>query len=79
MDSLVSSAVELLDGLVEVPEASWSSSRWRLSDTVAVMDYDSWDHENPSRRTLVWSREEAGHRQVQAALDGWPTTIRATP
>ncbi|MEU9454507.1 hypothetical protein [Streptomyces sp. NPDC048277] len=70
MDSLAASAIELLDGLVEVPEASWDSSRWRLSDSVAVMDYDSWDHQNPRRRTLVWSREEAGHRQVQAVLDG---------
>lgn len=79
VDCLAVSALELLDGLVVVPEASWGSSRWRLSDTVAVMDYDSWDHENPHRRTLVWSRAEAGHRQVQALLDGSRTAIRATP
>ncbi|PWK70961.1 hypothetical protein BCL76_10466 [Streptomyces sp. CG 926] len=36
-------AVALLDGLVDVPEASWGSSRWRLSDRVAVMDQDVWD------------------------------------
>ncbi|WP_217554977.1 hypothetical protein [Streptomyces sp. GbtcB6] len=79
--SLAASAVTLLDGLVEVPEASWSSSRWRLSDTVAVMDHDTWDRENPRRLTLVWSREEAGHRQVQAVLDGLRhvPTIRETP
>lgn len=71
INSLAASAIELLDGLVEVPEASWASSRRRLSDTVAVMDYDSWDHKNPHRRTLIWSREEAGHRQVQAVLNGW--------
>ncbi|MFF8380187.1 hypothetical protein ACF07V_29110 [Streptomyces sp. NPDC015661] len=69
MDSLSTSAIELLDGLVEVPEASWGSSRWRLSDSVAVMDHDGWDRRNPRRRTLVWSREETGHRQVQAVLD----------
>lgn len=71
MDSLAASAIDLLDGLVEVPEASWGSSRWRLSGTVAVLDYDSWVHKNPHRRTLVWSGDEGGHRQVQAALDRW--------
>lgn len=68
--SLGASAVTLLDGLVEVPEASWGSSRWRLSDTVAVMDYVTWDRKNPRRSTLVWSRDEAGHRQVRAVLGG---------
>ncbi|WP_329375960.1 hypothetical protein OG625_00940 [Streptomyces sp. NBC_01351] len=68
--SLAASAITLLDGLVEVPEASWSSSRWQLSDNVAVMDYDTWDRENPRRLTRVWSRDEAGHRQVQEVLDG---------
>lgn len=34
------------------------------------MDHDSWDPKNPRRRTLVWSRDEAGHRQVQEVLDG---------
>ncbi|MEU3727243.1 hypothetical protein [Streptomyces sp. NPDC031705] len=71
MDSLAVPAIELLDGLAEVPEASWGTSRWRLSDTVAVKDYDSWDRENPRRRTLVWSRGAAGHRHVRAVLDGW--------
>ncbi|MGW6614721.1 hypothetical protein ACWGA0_14835 [Streptomyces erythrochromogenes] len=70
MGSLTESAVSLLDGLVEVPEASWRSSRWRLSDTVAVMDYDGGDRDNPRRMTLVWSHGEAGHGQVQAALYG---------
>ncbi|WP_234386832.1 hypothetical protein [Streptomyces scabiei] len=81
LGSLTASAVTLLDGLVEVPEASWSSSRWRLSDTVAVMEYDTWDRRNAHRATLVWSREEVGHRQVQAVLDGLRhgTTTRATP
>ncbi|MFJ2592669.1 hypothetical protein [Streptomyces erythrochromogenes] len=44
--------------------------RRRLSDTAAVMDHDRWDRENPRRMALVWSQGEAGHRQVQAALDG---------
>ncbi|MDX3584935.1 hypothetical protein [Streptomyces europaeiscabiei] len=81
LGSLTASAVTLLDGLVEVPEASWSSSRWRLSDTVAVMECDTWDRRNSHRSTLVWSREEVGHRQVQAVLDGLRhgTTTRATP
>ncbi|MFF4264362.1 hypothetical protein [Streptomyces virginiae] len=59
----------LLDSLVDVPEASWGSSRWRLSDSVAVMDEDTWDRQDPGRRTLVWSRDEAGHRQGREALD----------
>lgn len=63
------SAVALLDGLVEVPEASWGSSRWRLSETVAVLDEDTWDRDNPRRLTRIWSREEAGHRQVREALE----------
>ncbi|WLQ53853.1 hypothetical protein P8A21_40755 (plasmid) [Streptomyces poriferorum] len=81
MDSLAASAIELLDGLVAVPEASWGSSRWRLSDTVAVMDYDTWDREKPRRLTRVWSRDEAGHREVQAVLDGSRNgpALRATP
>ncbi|MEZ0090808.1 hypothetical protein [Streptacidiphilus sp. EB129] len=63
-------AADFLDDLVEVPEASWRTSRWRLSQTVAVLDVDSWDRTNPQRRrTRIWSREETGHREVQAALD----------
>jgi hypothetical protein len=58
---------ELLDDLVEVPEASWPSLRWRLSKTVAVMDADSWDRENP-RRGAIWSRGRAGRKQVEDAL-----------
>ncbi len=69
VDALAATAVELLDHLVEVPEASWRSSRWRLSETVAVLDFDGWDRENPQRRTRIWSREDAGHRELQAALD----------
>lgn len=76
--TLVASAITLLDGLVEVPEASWSSSRWRLSDTVAVRDYDTWDRDNPRRLTLVWSREEAGHRQVRSSMRAVATGY-ATP
>ncbi|WP_327128719.1 hypothetical protein [Streptomyces sp. NBC_01727] len=68
--SLAATAIALVDGLVDVPESSWGPSRWRLSDTVAAMDYDSWDPENPRRRTLVRSRDEAGHSQVQEVLDG---------
>ncbi|WP_327714993.1 hypothetical protein OG381_05645 [Streptomyces sp. NBC_00490] len=67
--TLAAAAVALLDGLVEVPEASWSSSRWRLSDAVAVMDHDTWDRVNPRRLTHIWSRGEAGHRQVRALMD----------
>ncbi|MGW7381412.1 hypothetical protein [Streptomyces sp. NPDC054794] len=68
-DSAAATAAELLTGLVGVPEASWASSRWRLSDTVAVLDRDNWARENPRRRTRIWSREEAGHHEVQAAVD----------
>ncbi|MEV7525954.1 hypothetical protein [Streptomyces sp. NPDC091371] len=67
--SFTASAIALLDGLVEVPEASWGSSRWRLSDTVAVMGYDTWDREHPRRLARVWSRGEAGHHQVRTLLD----------
>lgn len=34
--SAAASAAEILDGLVQVPEASWESSRWRLSESVAA-------------------------------------------
>ncbi|MFJ9448332.1 hypothetical protein ACIRRH_41950 [Kitasatospora sp. NPDC101235] len=63
------SVSDVLDGLVEVPEASWGSSRWRLSDSVAVLDSDDWDRENPSRRVRIWSRDKAGHRQVHEAFE----------
>ncbi|MEV7525930.1 hypothetical protein [Streptomyces sp. NPDC091371] len=63
------SAAEILDGLVHIPEASWESSRWRLSDSVAVFDSESWDRENPSRRVRIWSRDAVGHRQVQEAFE----------
>ncbi|MCP2314271.1 hypothetical protein [Kitasatospora paracochleata] len=62
------SAAEALGGLVEVPEASWETSRWRLSDSVAVFDSESWDRENPSRRVRIWSRNEVGHREVRNAF-----------
>ncbi|MFB9435784.1 hypothetical protein [Streptomyces showdoensis] len=68
MGNLTASAVALLDGLREVPEASWHSSRWRLSDAVAVMDCGGWDRVKPRRLTRVWSRDDAGYRQVRAAL-----------
>ncbi|WP_371634668.1 hypothetical protein OG988_01145 [Streptomyces zaomyceticus] len=68
--SAAASAAEVLDGLVHVPEDSWESSRWRLSESVAVFDSESWDRENPTRRVRIWSRDEAGHRQVQEAFEG---------
>ncbi|MGW2050956.1 hypothetical protein ACWCPF_38205 [Streptomyces sp. NPDC001858] len=67
--SAAASAAETLDGLVQVTEASWESSRWRLSESVAVFDNESWDRENPSRRVRIWSRDEVGHRQVQEAFE----------
>ncbi|MFJ7778606.1 hypothetical protein [Streptomyces yangpuensis] len=69
-NSIPVSAIALLDGLTEVPEASWGSSRWRLSGDVAVMDHDTCGRTNPQRLTHVWSHGEAGHRQVQAVLNG---------
>lgn len=70
VDCLAASAIGRFEDLLDVPEASWDASRWRLSDFVAVMTYDGWDNKDPRRRTLVWSREDVGHRQVQALLDG---------
>ncbi|MGW0658309.1 hypothetical protein [Streptodolium elevatio] len=69
-DTHVASAVaELPDDLLEVPDVSWRSSRWRLSETVAVKDFDNGDRENPGRHTLLWSCDEAGHREVQEVLN----------
>ncbi|WP_158821037.1 MULTISPECIES: hypothetical protein [unclassified Streptomyces] len=62
--------IALLDGLVDVPEASWGSSRWRLSDSIAVLDQDAWGSRDSRCRTLVWTRDDAGHRQIQEVLDG---------
>ncbi|GAA2252032.1 hypothetical protein GCM10010232_45280 [Streptomyces amakusaensis] len=66
---LAASAVGLLDGLAEVPEASWPSSRWRMSDTVAVRDSDTWERRNPRRLIRLWSLGAAGDDRVRAALE----------
>ncbi|MFD7880236.1 hypothetical protein ACFV5G_40250 [Streptomyces sp. NPDC059766] len=75
--STAASAAELLHGLVEVPEASWQTSRWRLSESVAVFESENWDRQNPSRRVRIWSQGEAGHRQVQEAFEGERCPVNA--
>ncbi|MEU8763549.1 hypothetical protein [Streptomyces sp. NPDC048659] len=60
-----------LDRLPLVPEASWDTQRWLLSDSVAVSDsacLGLGDDDAPRRRFCVWSRGEDGHRQVREAL-----------
>ncbi|MFF0415556.1 hypothetical protein ACFYUY_34630 [Kitasatospora sp. NPDC004745] len=59
---------EQLDGLTDIPEASGSTIRWRLSDNVAVEEFRSWSSGAPRRwRAFIWSRGEAGRRQVEEA------------
>ncbi|MFF4342245.1 hypothetical protein ACFY00_20225 [Kitasatospora sp. NPDC001540] len=49
---------ERLDGLTDVPEASGSTIRWRLSENVAVKEFRDWSSGAPRRwRAFVWSRE----------------------
>ncbi|MFF1482242.1 hypothetical protein ACFVYD_32615 [Streptomyces sp. NPDC058301] len=59
---------EQLDGLTDIPEASGSTIRWRLSDDVAVEEFRNWSSDAPHRwRAFIWSRGEAGRRQVEEA------------
>ncbi|MER6299823.1 hypothetical protein ABT247_09635 [Kitasatospora sp. NPDC001539] len=59
---------EQLDGLTDIPEASGSTIRWRLSDNVAVEEFRNWSSDAPRRwRAFIWSRGEAGRRQVEEA------------
>jgi len=59
---------EQLDGLVDVPEASGRTIRWRLSGNVAVEEFRHWSSEAPRRwRAFIWSRGEACRRQVEEA------------
>jgi len=61
---------EQLDGLTDIPEASGHTIRWRLSDNVAVEEFRNWSSEAPRRwRAFIWSRGEAGRRQVEEAAD----------
>ncbi|MET0135777.1 MAG: hypothetical protein ABW215_19525 [Kibdelosporangium sp.] len=56
-----------LDGLAEVSEASGHMLRWRISDTVAVVDFDNWNSGDRVRRAFIWSYGEDGYRQVADA------------
>jgi hypothetical protein len=59
---------EQLDGLTDIPEASGSTIRWRFSDNVAVEEFRNWSSDAPRRwRAFIWTRGEAGRRQVEEA------------
>ncbi|MFC1411990.1 hypothetical protein ACEZCY_22285 [Streptacidiphilus sp. N1-12] len=59
---------EQLGNLTDVPEASGPTVRWRLSECVAVQEFRSWTGAGPRPwRAFVWSRGDAGRRQVEAA------------
>lgn len=58
-----------LDGLADVPEASGRTVRWRVSESVAVMEFQDWSNQAPRRRrAFVWSRGETGRRRVSEAV-----------
>lgn len=59
-----------LSGLTTVPEASGPTTRWRISDTVAVHEFRHWSSQNPRYwRAFIWTRTADGQRQIeQAAL-----------
>lgn len=76
MDSFA--LAQKLECLVEIPEASGRTIRWRVSATVAVMAFQNWSSEEPRRwRAFVWSRGEVGRRQVGAAIV--PTAAQPLP
>jgi hypothetical protein len=57
-----------LGGLAYIPEASGRTIRWRVSDTVAVQEFRQWSSQEPRRwRAFIWSRGEAGQRQIEQA------------
>ncbi|GAA1214871.1 hypothetical protein GCM10009665_00840 [Kitasatospora nipponensis] len=57
-----------LDGLTDVPEASGPTVRWRVSDNVAVKEFQSWTSQAPRHwRAVIWRGGETGRLQVEAA------------
>jgi hypothetical protein len=58
-----------IGGLTDIPEASGPTTRWRVSDTVAVQEFRHWSSQEPIRRwrAFIWTRGADGRRQVEQA------------
>lgn len=57
-----------LDGLDDIPEASGPTVQWRLSDDVAVQEFQNCSSTEPRHwRAFIWFRGEAGRIQIEAA------------
>ena len=53
--------------LVDVPEASEPTVRWRISSTLAIQEFQSWTHERPRPwRAVAWTRGTAANRLLEA-------------
>jgi hypothetical protein len=65
-----------VNGLADVPEASGRTIRWRLSDTVAVKEFQHWSSQEPRYwRAFIWTRNAAGQREIEQAAQA---TARST-
>jgi hypothetical protein len=63
-----------LHGLQDIPEASGPTVRWKLSDNVAVQEFQNWSSTQPRQwRAFIWCHGKAGQLQVQEA-----TTLAGT-
>ncbi|MEZ0114911.1 hypothetical protein ABH920_008946 [Catenulispora sp. EB89] len=53
--------------LVDVPEASGPTVRWRISPTLAVQEFQSWTHQQPRPwRAVAWTRGGRANRLLEA-------------
>jgi hypothetical protein len=65
-----------VNGLISIPEASGRTIRWRISDTVAVKEFQHWSSQNPRHwRAFIWTRNAVGRRQIEQAAQA---TARST-
>ena len=65
IDQLGDAVVELVD----VPEASGPTVRWRISPTLAVQEFQSWTHRQPRPwRAVAWTRGAVANRMLEAQM-----------
>lgn len=60
---------EAVAELVDVPEASGPTLRWRISPTLAIQEFQSWTHQQPRPwRAVAWTRGTAANRLLEAQM-----------
>ncbi|WP_344558411.1 hypothetical protein [Kitasatospora saccharophila] len=62
-------AARRLDGLTDVPEASGPTVRWRVSEDLAVQEFQLWAGPPPRPwRAWIWTRGEAARARLARTL-----------